>query len=104
LKDTIRVFLLAQLDFKTVRVQGSWHGTAVQHFGAHMRPSSIIAFSIRMLHRDDDISLFVPVFDISVSLGHLLQRVAPIDNGLQFSRLNQPSEENQVFDLLTGTS
>ncbi len=72
--------------------------------GAHVRPSLIMVFSILMLHRDDDISLSMPFFDISVSLNNLRQGVAPIDDGLQPFRLNQSGEENKVFDLLTGTS
>lgn len=53
---------------------------------------------------DDDISLFMPCFDIPVSLGNLLQRVTSIDYGFQLSRLYQSGEENKVFNLVTGTS
>ena len=33
-----------------------------------------------MLNSDNDISLFVPLFDIPVSLGNLLQRIMSIDD------------------------
>src|SRR5512136_2904198 len=40
-------------------------------------------------HRDDDISLLVSCFDISVSLGHLFKRIAPINNRFCLPCLNQ---------------
>ena len=52
-----------------------------------------------MLHSDDDISLFVPFFDIPVRLGHLFQRIASIDDRFYLSCLNQLCEEEQVFRL-----
>ena len=51
-----------------------------------------------MLHSDDDISLFVPCFDIPVSLGNLFQRIASIDDRFYLPRLNKLPEENQIFD------
>jgi hypothetical protein len=40
-------------------------------------------------HSDDDISLFVPFFDIPVRLDDLFQRIAPINDHSDFSRFNQ---------------
>ena len=54
-----------------------------------------------MFHSDDDISLFVPFFDIAVSLGDLFQRIAPIYDRFYLPRLNQLCEEDKIFDLLT---
>ncbi len=45
----------------------------------------------------DDISLFVPFFDIPVSLGNLFQRIASIDDRFDLSRLNKFFDENQIF-------
>ena len=42
-----------------------------------------------MLHSDDDISLFVSLFDIPVGLGSLLQRIASINDRFNLSRLNK---------------
>jgi hypothetical protein len=42
-----------------------------------------------LLHRHDDISLFLPCFDIAMSFAGLPQRVASIDDGSNFPRLNQ---------------
>ena len=42
-----------------------------------------------MLHRYDDISLFMPFFDIRVRLHYLFQRIASIYNRLQLPCLNK---------------
>ena len=52
-----------------------------------------------MFHSDDDISLFVPFFDIPVRLGHLFQRIASINDRFYLPRLNQLFEEEQIFRL-----
>lgn len=41
-----------------------------------------------MFHSYDYISLFVPFFDIPVSLGSLFQRIASINDRFYLSRLN----------------
>ena len=43
--------------------------------------SAIRLLRARLRHSDDDISLLVSSFDIAMSFGNLLQRVAPIDDG-----------------------
>ena len=47
-----------------------------------------------LLHRYDDISMFLHCFNIAMRLGGLLQRIASIDDGSNFPRLNQLFEEN----------
>ena len=47
-----------------------------------------------MFHSDDDISLFVPFFDIPVSLDNLFQRIASIYDRFYLPRLNKLFEEN----------
>ena len=56
-----------------------------------------------MFHSDDDISLFVPFFDIPVSLDNLFQRIASIDDRFYLSRLNKLFEEDQIFSLFAAT-
>ena len=53
-----------------------------------------------LLHRYDYISLFLPCFDIPVSLSSLFQQIAFIDDRSYLPRLNQPFEEGQVFDFV----
>jgi hypothetical protein len=50
-----------------------------------------------MLHRDDDISLFVALIDISVSFGRLFQRIATIYDGFQPTLLIKFFEKIQMF-------
>ena len=52
-----------------------------------------------MSHNYDDISLFVSFFDIPMSLGDLLQRIASIDDRSRLSRLNELFEEDQIVSL-----
>ena len=52
-----------------------------------------------MPHSYDDISLLVSSFDIPMSLGNLLQWIAPIDDRPQLSRLNELFEEDEIFRL-----
>ena len=47
-----------------------------------------------MRHRYNDIALFLSGFDEPVRLGSLFQRIASVDNRLEFARLNQFFEEN----------
>jgi hypothetical protein len=54
-----------------------------------------------MFHNDDDIALFVSFFDIPVSLSHLFQRIASIDDRFYLPCLNQLCEEDEIFDLFT---
>ena len=56
-------------------------------------PPNLLAFVI-MFHSYDYISLFVPFFDIPVSLGNLFQRIASINDRFYLSRLNKLFEEN----------
>ena len=56
-----------------------------------------------ILHGDDDISRFLPCFNIAVSLGNLFQRVVLIDNRLQLSRLHQLFEEKQILIFWVGS-
>ena len=53
-----------------------------------------------MLHSYDHIPLFVPCFDVPVSLGSLFQRIASVYNRLYLSRLNELFEVNQIFSLV----
>ena len=53
-----------------------------------------------MFHRDDNMSRFVPLFDIAVGLGCLFQRIASIYDCFDLSRLNTLFEENQIFCAL----
>ena len=55
-------------------------------------------------HGDDNIPLFVPFFNIPMSLSYLFQRIASVDDRFYLPRLNQRGEEDQVFDLLPGRS
>ena len=52
---------------------------------------------VTMLHSDDYVSLLVPLVDVSVSLGGLFQWIASVNDRSHLLRLNQLSEENQVF-------
>jgi hypothetical protein len=61
------------------------------------RCSALSDFVI-IFHSYDYVSLLAPRFDIPVSLGDLLQRVPSIYDRSYLSRLNKPSEENQVFN------
>jgi hypothetical protein len=42
-----------------------------------------------MSHRQDDIALFVALFNIPVSLDNLFQRVAPVNDRSYFPRFDQ---------------
>src|SRR5688500_1004756 len=53
--------------------------------------------SVVMFHSDDDVPSLAPGIDVSVSLGHLRERVTPIDDRLELSRLRQLREETQVL-------
>ena len=50
-----------------------------------------------MLHRYYDISLLTPGVDVAVGLGDLLERIAPINDRLEFSRLSQLRQEAQIL-------
>ena len=52
-----------------------------------------------MLHRYDDISLFMPLFNIPVSLDNLFQRISSVDDRFYLTRLNQFFEEDQILDI-----
>ena len=54
-----------------------------------------------MFHRDDHISLFMPLLDIAVRLGDLFQRIASIYDRFYLPCFNQLCEEDKIFDLLT---
>jgi len=47
-----------------------------------------------MFHSDDYNSLFVPFFDIPVSLSYLFQRIAPVYDRFDLSHLNQLFDRN----------
>jgi len=53
-----------------------------------------------MGHRDDDIALFVSGVDVPVSLDHVFQGIASIDDRVDLPRLNQLCEESQILRLL----
>ena len=55
--------------------------------------NSSVGFVI-MFHGYDYVSLFLPCFDIPVSLGNLFQRVASIDDRFYLARLQHIFEEN----------
>jgi len=42
-----------------------------------------------MFHRNDHISLFMPLLDIAVRLDDMLQRINPVDDRFYLSRLDQ---------------
>jgi hypothetical protein len=46
-------------------------------------------YEMLLPHSDDDISPFVALFDIPVSLGSLRHREAPIDDRFDLPRFNQ---------------
>lgn len=50
-----------------------------------------------MAHCDDDIALFVPLLDIAMRLDDLLQREAPINNGLELLRIDQLGEGQEIL-------
>ena len=58
--------------------------------------------SIVMLQSYDDISLLAPGVDVAVSLGDLLERIAPINDRSEFSRLSQPREKTEAVILAFG--
>ena len=60
--------------------------------------SALLGFAV-VSHSDDYISLFVPCFDIPVSLDNLFQRIASIYDRFDLPRLNKLFEENQMFSL-----
>ena len=53
-----------------------------------------------MFHRDDHISLFMPLLDIAVRLDDLLQRINPVYDRFKLARLDQFFEQEQVFELI----
>ena len=57
-----------------------------------------------LIHRygDDYISFLLVCFDVSVRLGNLCQRIAPINDRPDRSRLNQPFEGQQIVGRITG--
>ncbi len=50
----------------------------------------------------DDIAFLAPGINVAVSLGDLLQRVSPINDGFELARFNQLCEKAQVFGALGG--
>jgi len=52
-----------------------------------------------MFHSDDHIPLLVSCFYISVSLGHLFQRIAPIDDRYDLPGFDELVQKNQVLIL-----
>ena len=46
------------------------------------------------------VSLFVSFFDIPVSLGHLFQRIASIDDRSDLSRFDELFEVDQIFNTV----
>jgi hypothetical protein len=50
-----------------------------------------------MFQSDDNISLFVALFDIPVRLNRLHQRIAAINNWFQQTHLKKFFEKNQFF-------
>jgi len=51
-------------------------------------------------HRNDHISLFMPLLDIAVRLDDLLQRIDPVNDRFELARLDQSFEHEQVFELV----
>lgn len=70
-------------------------------------PSGEIALAgypqTRVFHRDDDITLLVPLVDVPMSLGHLFERVASINDRSELSGFNQASQVCQVFGPLAAS-
>jgi hypothetical protein len=52
---------------------------------------------IVVLHSYDNIALFVPLFNIPVSLDNLFQRIAQVNDRSYFPRFDQLFQENQIF-------
>ncbi len=44
--------------------------------------------SVVVFHRDNDIALLVALIDVPMGIGHLLERVAPIDDRFEVSGFN----------------
>lgn len=51
-----------------------------------------------MFQSDYDISFLASGVDVAVSLGDLLERIAPINDRFEFSCLGQPREKMQIFN------
>jgi len=66
---------------------------AMKRSGIAVNCSALSGFVI-MFHSYDYIPLFVPFFDISVSLDNLFQRIASIYDRFYLPRLNKLFEEN----------
>ena len=56
-------------------------------------------FAVLLPYGDDDIAFFVSRVDVSVRLDHTLQWIAPVDDRFDLSRLDQLSDENQIFHV-----
>ena len=52
-----------------------------------------------MAYRDRDIAFFAPGINITMSLNDLFERIASINNGFEFARLNQIDEEMKIVQL-----
>ena len=57
---------------------------------------SLLSVVVVLRHRDDNIALFAPGFDVSMRLGGLFKRIAPINDRLDLSGLNKILEEDEV--------
>jgi len=53
-----------------------------------------------MLHIDDNISLFVTLFNIAVRLDEFLQRINLVNRCFYLTRLHQLFKLQQVFELI----
>ena len=71
---------------------------AMKRSGKAVGGSALSGFVV-IFHSDDYIPLLVPCFDIPVSLGHLVQRIAPIDDRFDLSRLDKLADEGKILCL-----
>jgi hypothetical protein len=60
---------------------------------------ALTTFGSHRSHGDDDIALFVTLFNIAVGFDDLLQWTTPVDHRFQLSRLDQLFEEEQIINL-----
>ena len=77
--------------------EDTWHWE-----GAAPAYEEVIALSgfVAMFHRNDHISLFMPLLDIAVRLDDLFQRIDPVNGRFHLARIDQFFEHEQVFELI----
>ena len=59
--------------------------------------ADVVSGVLVLLHRNDDISLFVPLVNIPVSLDDLLQGIASINDRFDLARFNEFFQEDEIL-------